>query len=114
MNKDYIEKQARKESERVAAEMAQKEREDDEAAQAEESARFYRKTKRRRMADDDYDGVDDGPSTQDALLAAISTRKTSRKINYDAMSSIFDDDGNFSTELLEDNEPNKQDTEIEV
>ena len=52
--------------------------------------------------------MEDGrPTPQDALYAAISTRKTSRKINYDAMSSIFDDDGNFSTDLLEDNEPDK-------
>ncbi len=42
------------------------------------------------------------PTTEQALLAALSTRKVSRKINYDAMSSIFDEDGSFSTELLHD------------
>ena len=35
-------------------------------------------------------------TTEEALLEVVANRKISRKINYDAMSSIFDD-GSFST-----------------
>ena len=31
-------------------------------------------------------------------MEAVSSRKVSRKINYDAMSAIFDEDGHFSTD----------------
>ncbi len=108
MNKDYIEKQKQKENERKAAEEALKEQEDIDANQVAEQERYWRKTKRRRDGEVSSFNDDSGaPTTQDALLAAISTRKISRKINYDAMSAIFDDSGNFSTEMLEDNEPVK-------
>jgi transcription factor IIIB subunit 2 len=110
MNKEYIEKQKEKENDRIAAETLQKELEDDDAAQAEEHSRYFKKTKRRSGKSVAF--KDGTPSTQDALLAAISTRKISRKINYDAMSAIFDDSGNFSTELLEDNEPVKSNAEV--
>lgn len=53
------------------------------------------------------DDVDEGPTTEEALLAAISSRKISRKINYDAMSTIFNDAGTFSMDMLEDYEPDK-------
>ena len=49
----------------------------------------------------------DEPTTEEALLAVISSRKILRKINYDAMSAIFDDQGTFSTEDLQDHEPDK-------
>jgi len=112
MNKDYIEKQDRKESERIAAENLLKEKELDDAAQVEEHARFITsKTQRqfgkRRRDDKGVAFEDDEPTTEDALLAAISSRKISRKINYDAMSAIFDDSGTFATDMLEDNEPEK-------
>lgn len=112
MNKDYLEKQKRKEMERLAAENLQKEKELDDAAQAEEHARFMNSRsqrqlgKRRRGDDRNISFDDEGPSTEEALLAAISSRKISRKINYDAMSAIFDD-GEFATDGLEDNEPEK-------
>jgi hypothetical protein len=35
-------------------------------------------------------------------MAAVSNRKISRKINYDALSSIFDEDGGFSTDAVDD------------
>ncbi len=38
-------------------------------------------------------------------MAAVSNRKISRKINYDALSSIFDEDGGFSTDAVDDNSP---------
>lgn len=112
MNKDYIEKQERKESERIAAENLQKEKELDDVAQAEEHARFItsknqRQFGKRRRDDKAVSFEDDGPTTEEALLAAISSRKISRKINYDAMSAIFDDSGTFATDMLEDNEPEK-------
>jgi hypothetical protein len=34
-------------------------------------------------------------------LEAVSNRKISRKINYDAMSAIFDDDGTFATDTTQ-------------
>lgn len=104
MNKDYIEKQQEKENERIANENLQKERQEEDAIQMEEQARYKRRRAEKAAAYGDSD-----PSPQDALLATISSRKISRKINYDAMSSIFDDMGSFSTELLEDNEPDKSD-----
>jgi len=56
-----------------------------------------RKYNRRSTGDED-----DDLSTEDALYAAVASRKTSRKINYDAMSAIFDSEGTFDTDLLED------------
>jgi hypothetical protein len=38
-------------------------------------------------------------TTEEQLRAAVSSRKVSRKINYDALSSIFDDDGSFATTM---------------
>jgi transcription factor IIIB subunit 2 len=110
MNKDYLEKLERKESERIAAETLLKEKELDDAAQAEEHARFItsksqRHLGKRRKDDKTVSFDDDGPTTEEALLATISSRKISRKINYDAMSALFDDTGTFSTDMLEDNEP---------
>lgn len=108
MNKDYIEKQQQKENDRIAAEALEKEKEDLDANQIEEQARY-----KRRRVEKSVTFEDDGPTTQDALLAAISSRKISRKINYDAMSAIFDDTGSFSTDLLEDNEPDKNNESVE-
>lgn len=36
-------------------------------------------------------------TTEEALLTAAANRKISRKINYDAVSAILDDDGTFAT-----------------
>jgi transcription initiation factor TFIIIB Brf1 subunit/transcription initiation factor TFIIB len=91
INKDYLANQARKESERVAAEAANKDRELDEATQAEGQARYARKRK--------SNGDEPPQTTEEALLSAVSSRKVSRKINYDALSSIFDDEGGFSTNV---------------
>lgn len=145
MNKDYIEKQQRKEEDRIAAENLLSQKEIDDAVQAEEHARFITSksqrhlgSKRRRTgpggsgfgfgngggaASGDgknvtfedgvggmgADGMDheEGPTTEEALLSALTSRKISRKINYDAMSAIFDDSGTFATDMLEDNEPDK-------
>lgn len=133
MNKEYIEKQLRLENERLAAEKIERDNEDMDAMQFEEQARYINSRKSsqiigrrsgvgRRVAVptgsgvtenennvgfDDDDQEEGGPTTEEALMAAISSRKISRKINYDAMSTIFDDAGTFSTEMLEDNEPEK-------
>ncbi|OEU22712.1 cyclin-like protein [Fragilariopsis cylindrus CCMP1102] len=85
INKDYIVVQAQKEKNRTAAEKAHDNAEKDLAEQSEGLER-YRKRKGR--------GKDS--TTEEALLEAVANRKISRKINYDAMSSIFDD-GSFST-----------------
>ena len=37
-------------------------------------------------------------TTEEALMAEVKNRKISRKINYDAMSSIFDDEGTFAND----------------
>jgi len=124
MNKEYIEKQERKDKERLVAEAAEKEKEDLDDLQMEEQARYWKRTqkhigggnagnaganggsvsnKRKNVSFDDVQ-----PTTEEALYAALSSRKISRKINYDAMSAIFDDSGSFSTDLLEDHEPQKE------
>lgn len=141
MNKDYIEKQARLENARLAAEKLMRETEDMDAAQAEEQARYiqHRKTsaiggasgsnrravrhggttrtdpqdksvgfrEKEPMDKEEEERDDENPTTEEALLAAISSRKISRKINYDAMSTIFNDEGTFSMDMLEDYEPEK-------
>ena len=86
LNKDYLEQQQRKESDRQTAEATSKAMEEEDVAQAQGQARY--KTKR---GDDDRD-----LTTEEQLLATMATRKVSRKINYDAMSSIFDEDGSFA------------------
>jgi len=103
MNKDYLEKLERKESERIAAEALTQEKDAELATQAAEHARYHNKT--RRMRSKNSEAFEDIPTTEEALLIALSSRKISRKINYDAMGSIFDDGGAFSTELLIDHEP---------
>ena len=97
LNKDYLVQQERKESDRVSAEAASKDREVDEAAQVEGRARYLSKNRGRKKKSEM-----DEPTTEEALLAAVSTRKISRKINYDAMSAIFDDSGGFSTDVVDD------------
>ena len=89
INKEYIEQQQRKEADRLNAENDKADQEKDLAAQAEGQARYKsnRRSKRKRGE------TDGGPSTEEQLLASISSRRVSRKINYDALSSIFDDDG---------------------
>lgn len=89
INKDYIDLQAQKERHRNNEEQAQDRQELDLAEQAQGLER-YRKRK-------DRGGGKDTETTEEALLQAVANRKISRKINYDAMSAIFDDDGNFST-----------------
>lgn len=107
LNKEYLEQQKRKEKERKNADAASKELQDEEAIQLEGKSRYAsQKAKKRRMGSRRGEGdVDDAnmvPTTEEALLAALSTRKISKKINYDAMSAIFDEDGSFSTDMLED------------
>ena len=85
INKDYIIVQAQKEKSRTAAEQANSSADKDMIEQTQGMER-YRKRKGRNK-----DGT-----TEEALLEVVANRKISRKINYDAMSSIFDD-GSFST-----------------
>ncbi|KAG7363127.1 transcription factor TFIIB cyclin-related protein [Nitzschia inconspicua] len=87
INKDYIEIQAQKEKHRNTEEQAISSQEKELAEQAQGLER-YRKRKDR--------GKDSAETTEEALLQAVASRKISRKINYDAMSAIFED-GNFST-----------------
>ena len=102
MNKDYLIQQERKESERLSAEAANKDQEKDDVAQAEGHARYTIKTGRGRKRGRESVAGEEEPTTEEALYAAVSSRKISRKINYDAMSAIFDDDGTFSTDILDD------------
>lgn len=103
LNKDYLVLQERKESDRVKEEEAMKDKEQDEVAQAEGHARYMNtkgsRSGRKRRKDGEGDG--DIQTTEEALLAAVSARKISRKINYDAMSALFSDEGGFSTEGIE-------------
>lgn len=107
LNKDYLAQQERKESERLSVEAAVKDREKEEAAQEEGRSRYLKsgRGRKRRRESGEADISEEPTTTEEALLAAVSSRKISRKINYDAMSAIFDEDGSFSTELLEDGIP---------
>ena len=89
INKDYIVAQEQKEKNRKQANQNQTQADKDLEEQTAGHER-YRKRKNR--------GVDTGETTEEALLAAVANRKISRKINYDAMSTIFDEDGTFSTD----------------
>ncbi|EEC43507.1 predicted protein [Phaeodactylum tricornutum CCAP 1055/1] len=96
INKDYLVTQKRKESERLSVEASLLDREKTDAAQAESSARYNTRKKKSRKADGSI------MTTEEQLLAAVAARKVSRKINYDALSSIFDEDGSFSTDVVDD------------
>lgn len=90
INKDYLIKQERKLQDTQNAEKALANQTQEDAAQAESSARYSSKRSKGNAAG--------GPQNlEEQLLAAVSTRKVSRKINYDALSSIFDEDGQFDT-----------------
>mmetsp|Transcript_13063 Transcript_13063/g.21615 ORF Transcript_13063/g.21615 Transcript_13063/m.21615 type:complete len:636 (-) Transcript_13063:136-2043(-) len=113
LNKDYLVLQERKESDRQKAEEAAVDKEQDEIAQAEGHARYMNHKKGRAGAAGANvpgtgqkrrrDGEEDAPpTTEEALYAAVSSRKISRKINYDAMSALFSDGGGFSTEGVDD------------
>jgi hypothetical protein len=92
INKDYIDIQAQKDRHRNNEEQAHDMSELELAEQAQGLER-YRKRKDRGGGKDSSNTE----TTEEALLQAVANRKISRKINYDAMSAIFDDDGNFST-----------------
>ncbi|KAL7553065.1 hypothetical protein ACHAWF_016323 [Thalassiosira exigua] len=98
-NKEYLETQQQKDNERLVAEANARAKEEDELAQ-EEGRRRYLKTSRSRKRKDGWDPNE--LTTEEALMEVVRTRKISRKINYDAMSALFDDSGNFSTDLLDD------------
>ena len=93
-NKEYIESQLQKENDRLMAEVASRAKEEDEMAQ-EEGRRRYLKSSRSRKRKDGYDPNE--LTTEEALLEVVRKRKVSKKINYDAMSALFDDSGEFST-----------------
>jgi len=88
-NKDYLETQQQKENDRLLAEAATRAKQEDELAQ-EEGRRRYLKTSRSKKRNTNE------LTTEEALLEVVRTRKISRKINYDAMSALFDDSGDFS------------------
>lgn len=83
LNKDYLLKQEEK-----------KKNELDEATEKTKNGQGKRGRKRKN--------ADGEMTTEEALMASVEAKKTSRKINYDAMSSIFDDDGDFAKDQLED------------
>lgn len=90
-NKDYIELQAQKDKIRETSEEAENQDEKEMAEQEKGHERYARK--RRNRSRKGRGNV----TTEEALLEAVANRKISRKINYDAMSAIFDDAGSFST-----------------
>ncbi|KAL3934563.1 MAG: hypothetical protein SGBAC_009742 [Bacillariaceae sp.] len=87
INKDYINLQNQKRQHKVSQNQKDN-RSDKEMEEQEKTARKYMTRKRRRTLHGEE-------TTEDALLEAVANRKISRKINYDAMSAIFDDDGTF-------------------
>jgi transcription factor IIIB subunit 2 len=117
INKEYLEQQERKENERMAVETLRREQEEDDVVQGVERAKYMNKSQRfqnrsntnKRRREDNPESEElfvGAPTTKEALLAAV-VKRHSRKINYDALSAIFDDNGSFSTDYLEDNEPLK-------
>ena len=115
INKDYIAQQERKENERLDLEAATKDQDVDDLAQAAGQARYKdvvgrnhhhtKSNKRQRESSSGGGGDATNPgsssssvpaTTEEQLRAAVASRKVSRKINYDALSSIFDDDGSFA------------------
>ena len=100
INKDYLEQQERKENDRLTSEAAEKDQEQEAVTQAEGHIRYLKSNKgrKRKRGGDNAEGGEEELTTEEALLAAVSNRKISRKINYDAMSAIFDDDGTFATD----------------
>jgi transcription factor IIIB 90 kDa subunit len=105
INKDYIALQERKENERMNAEAATKDQDADDMAQAAGQARYKdarsnaSKSKRHSHRDAGADMTAAvTATTEEQLRAAVLARKVSRKINYDALSSIFDEDGSFATD----------------
>jgi transcription factor IIIB subunit 2 len=96
INKDYIEKQARKEQDILNADKKDVDLVKEDTTQADAHARYTSNRNRKNRRDGEE------PTTEEQLMAAVSNRKISRKINYDALSSIFDDDGGFSTDAVED------------
>jgi len=110
-NKDYLQTQQVKEHERLETEAANLAKQEDELAQ-EEGRQRYLKTSRSRKRKEGWDPND--LTTEEALLEVVRARKISRKINYDAMSSLFDDSGTFSTNLLDDKERKKEEGDMGV
>ena len=102
INKDFLKAQAEKQKHKDSVEeaAANKEKELEEQAQGLER---YRKRKDR--------GKETAETTEEALLQAVASRKISRKINYDAMSAIFED-GNFSTGSASVQDPFEPDLEF--
>lgn len=103
LNKEYIAKMEQKEADRLSAEAAVKNVENEEDLTEQQAKAFKKKRKFSMRTGEDLLNSED-PSTEEVLRATVSSRKISRKINYEAMSTIFDEDGGFSTDLLEDNE----------
>jgi transcription factor IIIB 90 kDa subunit len=124
INKDYIIQQERKENERLDIEAATKDQDMDDMIQAANQARYNavrnntahgnitNKQKRQQQQQREGDAANNNnnstsavypmntiTTTEEQLRAAVSSRKVSRKINYDALSSIFDDDGSFATTI---------------
>mmetsp|Transcript_40077 Transcript_40077/g.96767 ORF Transcript_40077/g.96767 Transcript_40077/m.96767 type:complete len:644 (-) Transcript_40077:268-2199(-) len=90
-NKNYLDKEAMKEKQRATEEQTQN-KEDEEMVEQSKGYERYNRKRKGRGGDKTTSGT-----TEEVLLEALSNRKISRKINYDAMSAIFDDDGQFST-----------------
>jgi len=114
INKDYLAKLKQKEQDRkdAEAEAAKK-----KAEEGKDGASDNRKGRKRKNADSSegqssaatttntdalQNMLGDDPTTEEVLFATISSRKVSRKINYEAMGSLFDDGGGFTTESLTD------------
>jgi transcription factor IIIB subunit 2 len=104
INKDYILQQERKELDRVNVEVAVEDKDKEGTAQAEAHARYKSNRNRKNRG---AGGETGEPTTEEQLMAAVSNRKVSRKINYDALSSIFDEEGSFSTDVVGDSGPNE-------
>eukprot|EP00980_Cylindrotheca_fusiformis_P020049 scaffold7135_cov95-Cylindrotheca_fusiformis.AAC.3 len=98
INKDYIELQAQKEQHKSTQEQAQTNDVQEMEEQEKGHERYTSSRNKRKQISGSTNTATTPTTTEDALLQAVASRKISRKINYDAMSAIFDDNGTFSTD----------------
>jgi transcription factor IIIB 90 kDa subunit len=82
-------------AEKTAAAAANQGLEETDVAQAEAHGRLTKQRKKLSKKE----ALAAATTTEDVLKATIASRKVSRKINYDALSSIFDDAGGFDTNM---------------
>lgn len=100
LHKDYLVQLEKRQADMAKEEEVAQENEVVDAAQAEGHARYMKASRSRRGRNSAAGTTGSRQSTEEALLGTLANKRISRKINYDAMSALFDSEGGFSTENL--------------